>query len=449
MLLVAKTSARVSRVAALAAVLTFGALPADAGESTIRAALEAPGASFLSGLQGCGHALGEGMPEGSRCLGVWSVNQLLLDAATRFATEQGRAVFGEHFRIVNSLTYSPEGNGLGGGIDVVLPLAASTPGSGTASATGAFFLQQGITRWVDDHGFNRNDLRLGAVRRFSLSEEDDASGLLGVSAFVQQSYEFEHTRLVAGADYAGRWGRGTLNLFVPTTGWQPTQRGYEERALSGIELGLRLDLTTTLFMRTAVGHWEDDDGLGGWSSNGRMAVGWRPHPWLKIGASWNGIGTHSESQAFRLAVSLPFGGTGKAPQWEGLGLVGGGENPSTVDAWNPVENIDVIQVARRETTTNLVSRATVRFLQDSANSGDQIGIEVLLPAATTRDLNLVVTLAPGAGDNPAVPGVDYVDEPVPVVIRAGTSSAIVNVQLPLNAELNESRSLSVTVSLAS
>ena len=178
MLPIARTGARVSRVAALAAVLTFGALPADAGESTVRVALEAPGASLLSGLQGCGHALGEGMPEGSRCLGAWSVNQLLLDAATRFATEHGRAVFGEHFRIVNSLSYSSEGSGLGGGIDIVLPLAASTPGSGTASETGAFFLQQGVTRWVDDRGFNRKDFRLGAVRRFSLSGEDDASGLL-------------------------------------------------------------------------------------------------------------------------------------------------------------------------------------------------------------------------------------------------------------------------------
>ena len=177
--------------------------------------------------------------------------------------------------------------------------------------------------------------------------------------------------------------------------------------------------------------------------------GWRPHPWLDIGASWNGIGTHDESQAFRPAFSLPFGGTGTVPKWQGLGVVGGGANTSALDAWNPVENIDVIRVARRETTTNLVSRATVRFLQDSANSGDQIGIEVLLPAATTRDLDLVVTLAPGTGDNPAVPGVDYVDEPIPVTIGAGKSRAIVNVHLPLNAELNESRSLGVTVVLAS
>ena len=71
------------------------------------------------------------------------------------------------------------------------------------------------------------------------------------------------------------------------------------------------------------------------------------------------------------------------------------------------------------------------------------------PAATSSDLDLVVTLAPGTGDNPAVPGVDFVDEPIPVTIQAGSSSATVNVQLPLNSGLNEDRSLSATVSLAS
>ena len=145
-----------------------------------------------------------------------------------------------------------------------------------------------------------------------------------------------------------------------------------------------------------------------------------------------------------------MGGTRKSPQWEGLGLFGGGPNPSAVDPWSPVEGIDVIQVASRESASDdLVSGATVRFLQDSANSGDQIGIEVLLPAATNRDLDLVVTLAPGTGDNPAVPGVDYIDEPISVTIQAGTSSTVVTVQLPLNADLNEARSLSATVTLAS
>ena len=72
-----------------------------------------------------------------------------------------------------------------------------------------------------------------------------------------------------------------------------------------------------------------------------------------------------------------------------------------------------------------------------------------LPAVTSRDLDLVVTLGPGTGDNPAVPGVDYIDEPIPVTIRAGTSSTVVTIQLPLNAALNEARSLRATVTLAS
>ena len=97
----------------------------------------------------------------------------------------------------------------------------------------------------------------------------------------------------------------------------------------------------------------------------------------------------------------------------------------------------------------MISEASVRFLQDSAYSGDEVGLEVTLPAVTSGDLDVVVTFAPGTGDNPAVPGVDYVDEPIPVTIPAGTSSAIVTVQLPLNSGLNEARSLSVTVTLAS
>ena len=380
----------------------------------------------------------------------WAINHLLLDAATGLAATQGQALFGEHFRIVNTMSFSPFESAVSGGVDVVLPLASSTLPGGAPSETGAFFLQQGVTRWVDADGLDRNDVRLGAVRRFDLSDEAAASGILGVSAFVQQSREFRHTRLVAGSDYAGKWGRGSLNLFMPTTGWRAAQTGYEERPLAGIELGLKFDVTTALSLGSAIGRWEEEDGSGGWSTNGRMGVGWRPHPWLDIGVAWNGIGTLNDSKAIRVGFSMPLGGTRRPPRWEGLGLVGGGPEPSTLDPWTPVENTGVIQVARRASENDrLVSRATVRFLQDSANSGDRIGIEVLLPAATSGDLHLVVTLAPGAGDNPAVPGVDFVDEPIPVTIQAGSSSATVNVLLPLNSDLNEDRSLSAAVSLAS
>ena len=111
--------------------------------------------------------------------------------------------------------------------------------------------------------------------------------------------------------------------------------GYEERALAGAELGFKLDLTTTLSMSTAVGQWEEDDGLGGWSTKGRMAVGWRPHPWFNIGVAWNGLGTHGDARELRLAFSMPLGGMGKPPQWEGMGVVGGGATPSSID---PVES---------------------------------------------------------------------------------------------------------------
>ena len=203
-------------------------------------------------------------------------------------------------------------------------------------------------------------------------------------------------------------------------------------------------------MSSAIGQWEEEDGLDDWSTNGRMAVGWRPHPWLDIVAAWTGIGTLNDSKSIRVGFSMPLGETRRPPRWEGLGLVGGGPGPSALDPWSPFENIGAIQVARRASESDqLVSGATVRFVQDSANTGDQIGIEVVLPAVTSRNLDLVVTLAPGTGDNPAVPGVDFIDEPIAVTIQAGSSSATVNVQLPLNSDLNEDRSLSAMVSLAS
>ena len=435
---------------ALTMALALGPLHAGADEPVVWPAFDRPSVSLLAGLKRCAPTLSDDVSGGSRCLVGWTVNDLLLDAAARLATERGRAVFGKHFRIVNNLSYSPVGNGLGGGLDVVLPFGGSTSQGATSSESSAFFLQQGVTRWTDELGSTRNDFRVGAVRRFGLSDEGAMPGVLGLSAFVQQSREYQHTRVAAGADYGGKWGRGSLNVFVPTTGWRPGQLGYEERALAGAELGFKLDLTTTLSMSTAVGQWEDDDGLGGWSTKGRMAVGWRPHPWFNIGVAWNGLGTHGDTRELRLAFAMPLGGMRKPPQWEGMGVVGGGATPSSIDPWSPVENLGVIQVARRETVSEQPApEATVRFLQESASTGDEIGVEVSLSAVTSHDLDLVVTLSPGTGDNPAAPGVDYIDEPIPVTIRAGTSSTVVTIQLPLNAALNEARSLRATVTVAS
>ena len=441
---------RCLRAAVLATILAPAALPSNAVGFGAQSAVDRPAGSLLSGARSCQSALEDGLSEGSGCMAGWAVNHLLLDAMTRFATAQGQSLFGEHFRFVNTIRISSSDGTLNGGLDVVLPLASSPLPGAESSGTGAFFLQQGVTRWTDRHGHDRNDFRFGLVRRLDLSDEDTALGILGVSAFVQQSREFQHTRLVAGTDYAGMWGRGSLNLFIPATAWKAAQAGHEERALAGIELGLKLDLTTTLSAGTAIGQWEEEDGVSGWSTTGRMAVGWRPHPWLDFGVAWSGVGTRSDDKVIRVGVSMPLGRTHKPPRWEGLGLAGGGPGPTALDPWSPVDAVGVIQVARREIGNDqLISGATVRFLQDSANTGDQIHIEVVLSAATSGDLDLVVTLAPGTGDNPAVPGVDFVDEPIPVTIRAGASSAVVTVQLPLNSELDEARSVQATVALAS
>ena len=72
----------------------------------------------------------------------WAVNHLLLDAAIRFANTQGQALFGEHFRIVNTMGFSPFEGRVSGGVDVVLPLASSTLSGTAQSGTGAFFLAQ-------------------------------------------------------------------------------------------------------------------------------------------------------------------------------------------------------------------------------------------------------------------------------------------------------------------
>ncbi len=82
---------RVHRLAVFAMVLTFGALPAQANESSIWPALEHPVDAFLSGMQECGHAFSDDISNGSECLMGWSVDHLLLDAVTRLATDQGQS----------------------------------------------------------------------------------------------------------------------------------------------------------------------------------------------------------------------------------------------------------------------------------------------------------------------------------------------------------------------
>lgn len=391
----------------------------------------------------------DGPAGGARCVGD-QMGGALLDKAIRFMNQQGKATFGENFRLVHRMTWAPFGNGLAGNLDMVVPLAATGGADVEALDGSAFFLQHGVTRWTDKHGFQRNDLRLGTAYRFALPGfAGTGADVFGVSALVQENIERGHQRLVLGTDYASGWGVAELHHYIPTTDWRRGRSGYEERAAGGTELNLRFDLTSTLSFNTAVGRWERD-GIGRSTVDGRLGFGWRPHPYVRLHAR-AGVGPDADSGAFRLSLNVPFDAPRRLPGWEGLGAFGMAATSRDPDIWRPVENVGRIQTVERasQNSTQGTGGISVRFLQSAAESGDEIALEVSLSAPASEDVRLSVRLVPGSGDNPAVPGVDYVDESEIVTIRRGSSSERVTFQLLDNPGLDSDRTLSVEVTRTS
>ena len=410
----------------------------------------------VSGAFACGNAFEQSVSSGGRCFLEQLVNGILLDQTTHYANAYGKRLFGEHFSLANRMTYSQVGGGLSGEVDAVVPLSAFAGfigfgGPEAGADTGAFFLQQGVTSWTDGHGLRRYDMRYGVVRRFNVSDEPGAN-VVGLSTFFQQNLEYGHGRVVTGFDYDGAWGRSTFNYFLPTTGWRDSRgrAGYEERALAGMELSTQLQPTSTLSVETALTRWEARDGAGRWETGARVGFSWQPHAWVKIRTAWDGIGTSTPNPSASAFLTFPLGSRKPIPGWQGLDLGSLGQHVATMDIWRPIDNIGQIRVAERATTSlsvdEVLSGLTVRFLQDGASNGESVKVEVAISAPASEDIQLLVSLVPGEGDNPAVPGEDYVDEPVEVTISQGTTSSVVMIQLLLNDDMTEARSLGVTVS---
>ena len=411
---------------------------------------------LLSGALACGHSLEQSGSSGSRCFMEQMVNGILLDQTTHFANAYGKRLFGDHFSLANRLTFSQVGGGLSGEMDAVVPLSAFAGFTGFGGQeddadTGALFFQQGVTSWTDSQGLRRYDMRYGVVRRFNVSDEPGAN-VVGLSTFFQQNLEYGHGRIVSGFDYDGAWGRSTFNYFLPTTGWRDSQSlaGYEERALAGMELSMQLQPTSTLGLETALTRWEARDGAGRWETGARVGLSWQPHAWVKILTAWDGIGTSTPNPSASAFLTFPLGSKQPIPGWQGLDLGSLGQNRATMDIWRPIDNIGQIRVAERIMTPPLVDDVlqglTVRFLQDSAGSGEAIKVQVTLRAPASEDIPLLVSLVPGEGDHPAVPGEDYLDEPVEITIRQGGAGGVAMFQLLHNADMTEARSLGVTVS---
>ncbi len=392
----------------------------------------------------CGHAFGAGSTSGLRCL-KHSLDEAVADYAAHLIEQQGQTLFGDNFRIVHRLSWSPFRAGTSRNLDTVIPLHFGAGDAAPRIGKTALFLQQGVTRWQDSSGFTRNDIRSGVAHRFALS--DDGENILGISALYQENIERGHKRLVMTLDYAGRYGTGRLQQFVPASGWKPGRLGYEERAIGGTEIGASLGITSTLSLDTALTRW-DDESESAKEIHGRVGLGLRPHPWLSLRAGYE-TGFAGEAANVHVQLTIPLGGKPKpVPRWEGLGVLGVAQ--ASPEIWRPVENVEQLQTVERVIAPAVAARAgsvAVEFLQAKAATGSNIGVRVSIPAPLAEDLSLVVRLAPGGGGNPAVPGEDFVDEPQQVTIAQGETSATAHFQLLHNDGLQTARSLAVTVSL--
>ena len=305
----------------------------------------------LGTAQGCQAVLNESTKSATQCFLGDGINHLL-DRSIDFANNQGKETIGEHFQITSRLNWSSvAGNmGISGDLDIVAPLSFAA-GNKTSYTASSFFLQQGITRWRDQSGAIRNDLRHGVAHRFRLSGEPD-SDIVGVSAFYLHSAEYQHEVFVLGLDYAGGWGTGAFRYFAPTTGWRQVRPGFEERAIEGLEIGVQLDLTTSLDLNATGYRWQAEDGSLGWTTGTRVEIGWRPHPWVNVVAGYDKANERDASIAYRVGISIPLGGpSGQAkPRWEGFGRrLGTSSTPPTeTDLWRPFDQVGQIEVAERE-----------------------------------------------------------------------------------------------------
>ena len=337
---------RLFALVASALVLAFGSFSAQANQ--VRNVPEAWGMHML-GVENClgalGHVENEFTPV-SDCVADRVFSSLASDAL-QFVKRRGKGPFGEHFHIDHRLGLTASTGTLSADLDVVIPLAALSSVEDDA-VTRSLFIQNGVTRWRDAHGFRRSDMRVGVVHRSALFEQPD-DGIVGTSMFVQENLERRHARVVTGIEYLDRWGQGSLTYYMPVTDWRPGRYGYEERALEGVELSYVTDLTNTIGLNIAAGRWESKDGSGEWTNRGRLDIGWQPHPWFELRGGWDDNGTGDDSMALRAAVTVPLGG-GDWPgaRWEGFGRRDlSSQEPDAGTMWRSVDHVGQVEVAER------------------------------------------------------------------------------------------------------
>ena len=298
----------------------------------------------------------------------------LAGATLQFVEQHGKSRFGEHFHIDRRLGLTVSSGTLSADLDVVMPLTALSSVEDDAVPR-SFFVQNGVTRWRDEHGFPRSDVRLGVVRRYALYKQPD-DGVLGTSIFLQQNLERGHARMVTSFEYLDRWGQGSLSYYMPVTDWREAGRyGYEERAIAGVELNYGTDLTNTINLNVAAGRWENKNSSGAWTDRGRLDIGWQPHPWFELRGGWDGIGTGDDSRAAHVSFTVPLGEADRSPvRWEGLGR----RDPSSAGfdvgtIWRSADLVGQIGVTEREVSAPEVEVDGLGTFDD-VNLSDQLPV---------------------------------------------------------------------------
>ena len=399
----------------------------------------------------CAGSLQSGDPSENLSSGVeCAVNSTLdavMDTGINYLNANGKEFFGRGFSITNTMRYSPYGGEhLQGDIDMVVPLRFNATHGRDVPSHNSWFIQNGLTRWTDSHGLRRNDSRFGFVHRFTTSRDKNSNAnLLGAYSLIQQNLERGHSRLVFGADYTGQWGTGFINHYAPQSDWQTGRTGHQERAIGGSEVGVKITPTNAIDLNLTAGEWETTDSDK--QFRGRLGLAWRPHTYWRLDSAMDGLGTGDSQADIYITFTMPLGRQATPARWNGLGLAA--DSTATPNhLWQAVtvnNRIEVIERKEIVSADKLIATAQVRFMQASATSGSEIGLEITLANPAPQDMRVVVRLRPGTGANPAVAGVDYVDKPVTVLIPGGATVATATLQLRHNPDLKANRSLSVAM----
>ncbi len=430
--------------------------------------------SLQSQISSCNTALNEGHTNGRDCI-KQGIEQELGNKAIGLAfntTEQvGKHVFGEYFQVKNRLNYSAvEGVGVQGNLDTVIPLthtqtllgvkrtrkdrknrskALKNAVAASAPTQSNLFLQQGVTRWQDDEGVQRNDMRWGLVYRFNLTPVA-GENILGFATFVQQNAERGHSRLITRYDYSGKWGKSWVNYYRPTTGWVDGREGYQERAVGGSEVGHKINLTDTVNVDVSASQWESTNSKAAvpFEKSESIGVEWKPHKWVTFTHRYSNKNTSLEPvRDYNFSLNVPLGRdkSKAAPRWTGLGVAGQNEGANPDVIWDPVDNLREIKYVERVKPVEKVENAKIEFLAPSVESGDSIPVKITLPSPASEETKIIVRLEPGETGEPAVAGEDYIDEPVTLIVAQGQQVAEAEVQILHNNNMTAPRSIKVII----